>query len=782
MLAPTGVLVLALLPRLWQIDLTRFFNDQVELLQSAAQWLDTGQLPLTSGFTFAVTGARHPPLVTYLLALPMSMNRNPVWVSGWVAVLDALAAPIVYLIAKRISGSTFAGVAAGALYAVNATAITSGRMIWNPDLGTFFAALTLLGLVDFAVRGRSLSLAVSLFALSWDVQLHVVNAVLAPLWVIVAIVGRKKVGLRPAAAAGLLSLVPLAPYLYLQMQTGWSDVTKLAGYLGLHKVADLAVLDTAAHLAGPAMYRSLIPGPDVPNSFAYDPLSWLLIGLLILGLALTWRRRASGRTVVAAWFAIPILAAVRHSSDVLSPADGVAAHYLLAILPAIAVLQAVALHDLWTFAGKLAVRCFPKVERLGLTVGAAALLAALLTPLVAGYLSFQRAAGTNIRQVAYGLPLRYSLAAADAVRSDAANQELYLAVPFLYNKTVPALAGRPDYRWYLDQSVFVFPNARASYLAQNDTFGYRFLSQHFGPAATTVRNDAGEPELGLFQLPEHAEAQVFSGSSYVPLNLNVDNAIQVQGYLAEPLAAGQPSRVSLLWRILDPARLPNHLSQFLHLVDQQGTMVSTAPDLWDVGEPWRAGDFVASGFDLNVKPEAPTAGYWLELGFYDTFSQQRLPMVGDATPAGTAIRIGPLRVAGASQGASSEAPLATLGNGEIGLLRAGWQGQDVTVDWEAVRKPQASYTVFVHAVDGAGKLVRQWDGLPRGGSYPTALWHAGDVVHDVYPIGVQPDSSLRLQIGMYTQPDVGRIQVKLPGRSAPADHFTLAVSDAASAP
>jgi len=770
------VLVLALLPRLWQIDLTRFFNDQVELLQSAAHWIDTGQFPLTSGFTFAVTGARHPPLITYLLALPMVIDRNPVWVSAWVAVLDALAAPVVYLIAKRITGSTFAGVAAGALYAFNATAITSGRMIWNPDLGTFFAALALLGLVDFAVRGQSLSLAASLFALSWDVQLHVVNVVLVLLWPIVAIVGRKKVDVRPIVAAGLLSLVPLAPYLRLQTQTGWSDITKLAGYLGLHKVADLAVFDTAAHLAGPAMYQSLIPAPAaVPHSFAHDPLSWLFIGLVILGLALIWRRPAAGRMIVAVWFAIPILAAVRHSSDALSPADGVAAHYLLAILPAIAVLQALALHDLWTLAGKLAMRRFPEVARHGLTAGAAVLLVALLAPLVVSYLSFQRAAGTNIRQATYGMPLRYSLAAADVVRSHAANQNLYLAVPFLYNKTIPALAGHPDYRWYLDQSVFVFPDAPAWYLAQSDTFGYQFLARHFGPAAATVQNEAGDPELGLFRLSEHAQDQVFGGSSsYVPLNVNVGNAIQVRGYLAGPLAAGQPSRVSLLWRILDPGRIPEHLSQFLHLVDQSGTMVSTAPDLWDIGEPWRAGDFVASSFDLNLKPDTASGGYWLEMGFYDTFSQQRLPVIRGSVPSGSAIRIGPLRVAGAAQTPPASAPLAILGKGEIGLLHAIWQGQDVAIDWEALRKPQASYTVFVHVVNAAGKLVRQWDGLPSNGSYPTSLWAVGDVVHNVYPVGVQPGPGLRLEIGMYTRPQIKRVPVAVPGQPAPADHYTLA--------
>ena len=191
---------------------------------------------------------------------------------------------------------------------------------------------------------------------------------------------------------------------------------------------------------------------------------------------------------------------------------------------------------------------------------------------------------------------------------------------------------------------------------------------------------------------------------------------------------------------------------------------------------------MASSFNLNVKSAAPTGGYWLELGFYDTFSQQRLPFIQNGVPSGSAVRLGPFRVAGAAPAAATAVPRATFGAGEIALLRASWQGSNLTVDWDALRAPQASYTVFVHAVDASGRLVGQWDGPPHGGSYPTSLWAAGDVVHDVYPIGVRPSPGLRLEIGMYTQPDIRRLPVTITGQAATADHFTLPASDTASAP
>jgi hypothetical protein len=738
------VLALALGVRLWQIDLTRFFNDQIELLQSASDWLDTGRLPLTSGFTFAVTGARHPPLVTYLLALPMVASRDPVWLSAWSAVLDALAAPVVYFIAQRITGSRLTGLAAGTLYALNAAAIVYGRMIWNPDFALLFSSLALLGLVDFAARRNSWSLALSLFALAWAAQLHVANLVLVPLWVLAFVVGRKKVRLWPLAIGGLAAVAPLMPYVYLQARSGWSDVGKLLGYGGTSKVTDLSVLDTAARLAGPATYAALIPPPGVfPRASSYDGLTWLLVALAASGFVLAWWRPAWPRAVVALWLALPILGAISHSSDPAAPSDGVAAHYLLAILPAMAVLQALAIRRLWT-------RVAPRA-------GAAATLAGLAAALLAMYAGFQHAAATNTRDVTYGVPLRYSLRAARLVRGS--TEPLYLAVPFLYNRTVPALAGRSNYRWYPDRAVFVFPGGAADYLAENGSFGYTFLSERFGPPAATASD-----KFALFRLPAEAERQVFSGPSFVPLNVDF-GGVRLEGYVAEPPAASQRSRLTLLWRILEPSRLPAHLSQFAHLVDASGRTISTAPDLYDAAEPWREGDAVASSFDLAPKPGTPTGGYWLETGFYDTFSQK---------PLSDSARVGPLRVQGTAQGSAPRRPVAVLGDDEIGLLGVRLTPDGLDVEWTALRAPQGAYTVFVHALDSSGRLVAQWDGLPKGGSFPTKLWESGDRVDDTYPLTA---AGARIEIGMYTQPDVKRLPVRTPdGRTA--DVFSVDTASA----
>ena len=762
-LPPVAVLLLALLPRLWQIDLTRFFNDQVDLLQWTARWLDDGSLPLTNGMTFAVTSAHQPPLITYLLAAPMLISRNPAWVSGCAAALDALAAPLLYLAGKRMTGSTFAGVSAGVLYALSPGAIAFGRMLWNSDLTPIFSAVALFGLIAFVRGGQAGCLVLSLVALSWQIQLHIDNVVLALPWLAAAIWRWRQLRVKPLAAGVVVALLPLAPYAYLQVESGWSDIRQLAGYGGLPKATDLAALLTVANLAGPATYGSLLPGAyGAYLQFVRDPLTLVLLGLLLLGLVWTcWRPNAANLAAVA-WLALPILAAIRHTSDPRNPADGVGAQYVLSVLPALALLQAQGLYAVWMWAGAIVP---PKARMLRLVPDAS--LAALAAVLGVAYFSFQQQVEANVLQSSYGMPLRYSMRAADIVRDDAGDRRLYLAAPFYYNRTVPALAGVADYAWYPDGSVFVFPRTDAAYLAESDTMGFRFLADHFSPPLATVRTAEGNPELGLFAVPASAASQVFAGPAYVPVRAGSQGALAIQGYLAEPFVAGQRSTVSVLWRVLDPSLLPARLSLFAHLVDAAGSPISTAPDMSDSGEPWQAGDLAAASFDLNIKRDAPSGGYWLEIGFYDTFSQQRL--AGD----GSAIRVGPLKVHGQQSPPPTAPPLATFDNGELALLSADWQGQQVAVDWRALRRPAASYTVFVHAVDAAGKLVGQWDGVPRGGSYPTNLWDAGEVVHDAYAIGVRTAPGLHLEIGLYTQPDVKRLPVSLPGRSESADHVSV---------
>jgi len=81
----------------------------------------------------------------------------------------------------------------------------------------------------------------------------------------------------------------------------------------------------------------------------------------------------------------------------------------------------------------------------------------------------------------------------------------------------------------------------------------------------------------------------------------------------------------------------------------------------------------------------------------------------------------------------------------VGVLR-------LTLWWQALQAPQADYTVFVHLFDPTTEaVVVQSDAQPRGGTFPTFWWVAGEVVSDTVtlPLESVPEGTYRLAVGLY---------------------------------
>ncbi len=96
----------------------------------------------------------------------------------------------------------------------------------------------------------------------------------------------------------------------------------------------------------------------------------------------------------------------------------------------------------------------------------------------------------------------------------------------------------------------------------------------------------------------------------------------------------------------------------------------------------------------------------------------------------------------------------------IRLLQARWTPQVAPGDacaleltWEAERAIDAGYKVFVHAVDEAGQLVAQHDGIPAAGLQPTNAWPAGAPITDRHGLLLPPAEAstgrLRILVGLY---------------------------------
>jgi hypothetical protein len=303
----------------------------------------------------------------------------------------------------------------------------------------------------------------------------------------------------------------------------------------------------------------------------------------------------------------------------------------------------------------------------------------------------------------------------------------------------------------------VLPRGQASYLADaSATFAYAELTTLGGETAR-VTTPGGRTAYGLFTPP--AGANLATGVE--PLDVDVGHSVRLTGYDARNLHGGTPSSVHIAWQITDAhGPIPGDLRQFAHLVGASGVLWSTNPDFRGYPRPdWQNGDSVLSAFDLDLPPNIPTGGYWLETGFYEPISGQRVPQYRAGQPAGTTARIGPLKVTGVSPPASTALPLAMFGDAQIALLSAQRTSTGITLRWQALKKPEHDYTVFAHVLDAQGTLVAQQDSPPREGNYPTSLWDVGEVVDDPHPLNFATQAGEHLEVGLYTFPDLRRLSV-----------------------
>ena len=82
---------------------------------------------------------------------------------------------------------------------------------------------------------------------------------------------------------------------------------------------------------------------------------------------------------------------------------------------------------------------------------------------------------------------------------------------------------------------------------------------------------------------------------------------------------------------------------------------------------------------------------------------------------------------------------------------------EVTIYWLALKENAVDYHVFVHVLDGAGRVIAQHDGFPVGGFTPTTRWRSGEIIKDAYHIPLPsdlPPGAYDVKTGMYAYGDV----------------------------
>ncbi len=100
---------------------------------------------------------------------------------------------------------------------------------------------------------------------------------------------------------------------------------------------------------------------------------------------------------------------------------------------------------------------------------------------------------------------------------------------------------------------------------------------------------------------------------------------------------------------------------------------------------------------------------------------------------------------------------------------------ELTLHWQALTPINEDYTVFLHVLDPADRIVGQIDGWPVMGTYPTSQWPSGKTIEDRYRLPIAADATpgpYRLEIGWYLLGSMQRLNV-LDEEGRPIDNRLL---------
>lgn len=104
----------------------------------------------------------------------------------------------------------------------------------------------------------------------------------------------------------------------------------------------------------------------------------------------------------------------------------------------------------------------------------------------------------------------------------------------------------------------------------------------------------------------------------------------------------------------------------------------------------------------------------------------------------------------------------------------------IWLDWQALTSVDTPYTVFVHLIDGSGRLWAQHDYTPMGGAFPTFLWiprwYEGQRVSDPYKLTLPSDTppgDYLIEVGMYGMTDHRRAYHFDPQGNLAGDRYVL---------
>ena len=813
LLAAGAIILLGLALRWDRLQYTEFSADQGWVINRAYDFVTRGDFPLAGILTSI--GSAQGPVEVWLLAIPVAISRDPVVATGFVGLLQVLAAVGTYFFARRYFGLA-AGLVASFLFVVNPWAIHHAHKIWTPNMLPPFTVLFFVSLFAAVVERRRRHLALACAWLTVLFLIHPQSAYFAPLLLLVVLVFWRRLGLRPLLAGTVMSLVVALPYLIYESGRGFASLRVYLGFAsGTRSHMDLEPLGLTVAMASGLGFPSVLeysfrgewslPDLAIQNIVATG-LLFLGMGVCLRELWLAWSRRRAGAAgwekyaLLLLWFWVPVLVSLRHYIDMWP-------HYFLAVYPVQFVFLGLAVAHGGTALGAFADRWRPRWSRVALaTVGALVLwLGASQAFLYRSFIDNTEHLGP---QRPYGVPLNQGQQAAATLRqlqAELGKRPTYL---YAYNYRIPLdYLARPDLRLQhvdppmtvvlprdLGQGVLVALASDDSGIAAKQ-FNFRAVADD-GPLVPLLRSlgFADLPERTLqgpdgyvyfrfWQLPPSLGRELLGSFRKPEHRLVLANGMSLVGcrYTGQVQAGGKV-RLELLWD-LPPSPEKYKWTEYnlaLHLLDVKGQVVAQHDwELWQyLG--WRSDEYMVTNHELDVPEGAGPLVGWLAVGAYERYGRQPVQWVdGGGKETGSAYKVGPVIVRSSAKAPAQEQAGYRYG-AQLELegydLRVMRREVEVGLHWRGLQAMADEYVVSVQLLDSAGRLVAQADSPPVGGLFPTIYWGQGEKVFErrrvEVPVGAGA-GDYELAVILYNATTGQRLAVAGPDGSNVGDHARL---------
>src|SRR5579884_1374080 len=673
---------LAAAPRVVRPDLVEYKLDEATVVLNARAIIQDHVLPL-HGPASSVPGLAHSPLLYYLVAPLLALRPDPRVAVLGIALANALAVGLTYVIVARALGKRIALISS-LLFASGSWAIIFSRKIWSIDLLAPLSVVALWGLlraIDPTARtpglGRTWVALAAMVALNYSawpliplaalIQLTVprsrqgralvwsllgASVFLPPLAILAPSVIRIAARLASLSGGGTIDPTPFAFIVQLADPTGFLVLAGPSGRLDGQLLATTMLqpllrallllgagvsvvrVVASARGAGVASWPGVLPANAATTSAEGPGSSGRLV----------WTPEA----VIVLWWLVPAAAASYRIVPVY-------VHHFADTFPTQFILIAIGADVLTRGIGTVAARRVSLARfarKVPTLAGSAfAVLAALIQiGSFAFYLPFVEA---HPLDTFFGVPLEYDLRAVGQAR---ASSDGHLVVALQSGAdtvgvdegptVLASLADASSIQFVDGDHTLAFPDAgSATYLLRrtpDDTLDATLAPwrQPGGPVAPTA-TDLG---AGYQQTEVHAPG-TWLPSDWHHVEVPLEDRGLIVGYSApRQIEPGKPVQIDIAWRVGRPPSDPRSQSVFVHVVDDQGRSTVGRDFAPMPSSTWRQGETIVNRFTVTPPSNLQPGRYWVDFGRYQRPGIQPVRVTTNGKPGASSVRFGPVAV------------------------------------------------------------------------------------------------------------------------------------------